>query len=350
MFRLPALILLFSFLACISNAQDARFSQYFVLPTWLNPALSGQYDGKFRLSGVYRDQWRGALDQPLSSFGFNADTKFNVQPKSATSDQVSVGLMLLNDRTRINDYNSNHISLSGAYHKVLNKYKESYLSGGVTFGITQFGFNYNDVTFGDQFNGVDGYTNPTDEIRPPNSVAVADLAVGIIYTTKFHPSAKLYIGAAAHHFNEPNKSFFNQLDQFSFPFDVEDGYPMRVTGYVMTAIDASKTTQWTPRIMYLAQGNVTEINMGTSFRKSFYTSRPSALHLGAMVNVADHLESFHLNSVSVLAGFEVSEMIVGLSYEYFLTEIAQTGTFGAFELSVSYVGNFEGEEDFCPKF
>lgn len=331
-------------------SQDSRFSQYFVMPTWLNPALSGQYDGKFKLSGVYRDQWRGALDEPMSVFGFNADTKFNLRPKSNNSDQVSVALLLLNDRTRINDFNTNHISLAGAYHKVLNYRNESYLSGGFSFGISQFGFNYNNFTFGDQFNGVNGYTNPSGEPRPPNSVAVADLGVGLNYTTKVSPSTKIYIGAAGHHVNQANRSFFNQIDDINFPFEKEDGYPLRFNAYLMSRIDVSKTGQIVPRLMYLAQANVTEINVGTTYRQAFYTTKPTALHLGGMINIGDHLESFHLNSLAAIVGFEINELIFGASYEYFINDIANTGTFGAFELSLSYTGDFEGEEDYCPKF
>lgn len=333
-----------------ASAQDSRFSQYFILPTWLNPALSGQYDGAYRLSGVYRDQWRGPLDQPMSVFGFNADTRFEVQKNKAASDRVSVALLLLNDRSRVNDFNTNHISLSGAYHKVLDVRSEQYISAGATFGISQFGFNYNNVTFGDQYDGVDGYTNPTGEPLPPNNIAVADLGLGVVYTNRFRPNAKLYFGVAGHHINQPNRSFFNQIEDIVFPFEKEDRYPLRLSAYLMTAIDVNKIDQITPRLLYLQQGDVSEINFGTTYKKGFYTSRPTALHLGAMVSVADHLESYHMNSVTALIGFEVSDLITGLSYEYFLNETNRFGTFGAFELSLTYVGNLVGEEDYCPKF
>ena len=36
---------------------DPHFSQYYVYPSWLNPALTGAFDGDYRVSGIYRNQW-----------------------------------------------------------------------------------------------------------------------------------------------------------------------------------------------------------------------------------------------------------------------------------------------------
>ena len=128
---LSIFLLTFLFLSTDCRAQDVRFTQYYTLSSWLNPALSGQYDGKYRLSALYRDQWRGALENSLSSFGFNADTQFDLKKGRQFSDKVSVGLLLLNDRSRINDFNTNHIDLSGAFHKLLDKQKKQILSFGI---------------------------------------------------------------------------------------------------------------------------------------------------------------------------------------------------------------------------
>lgn len=332
------------------TGQDVRFSQYFTLNSWLNPALSGQYDGKYRLSAIYRDQWRGALDESIASFGFGADTQFDVKKKRQFSDRVSVGLLLLNDRSRVNDFNSNHIDLNGAYHKLLNKQTNQYLSLGFSAGITQFGFNYNDVIFGDQFNGIDGYTGNTAELFPPNSVAVGDLALGLVFTSDIGENKSIQLGGSMHHFNQPNRSFFNQIDDVNLSFNTSDALPTRIGAFIMTHIDFSKTGRLTPRILWSKQHTTQEFHIGSSYRQMFYTTNNIAIHLGAYASVADHLESTHLNSVTGLIGFEVSEMIIGFSYEQLLDDLAKYKGFGSFELSVSYIGNYEDSGDFCPTF
>jgi len=44
-------------MASASRAQDPNFSQFFASPLTLNPALTGKFDGSFRVAGNYRNQW-----------------------------------------------------------------------------------------------------------------------------------------------------------------------------------------------------------------------------------------------------------------------------------------------------
>ena len=49
-----------AFLVCmasVASAQDPNFSQFFASPLTLNPALTGKFDGVYRIAGNYRNQW-----------------------------------------------------------------------------------------------------------------------------------------------------------------------------------------------------------------------------------------------------------------------------------------------------
>ncbi|MDX1683949.1 MAG: PorP/SprF family type IX secretion system membrane protein [Saprospiraceae bacterium] len=351
MLKQPLLICLILILtAATATSQDVRFSQYFTLSSWLNPGLSGQYDGKYRLSAIYRDQWRGTLDESIASFGFGADTQFDVRKKRQYTDKVSVGILLLNDRSRINDFNTNHIDLNGAYHKLLDNASNRYLSLGVSIGITQFGFNYNDVIFGDQFNGIDDYSQPTSELFPPNSVAVGDLSLGLVFSTDIDEDKNFRIGLSAHHFNQPNKSFFNQIEDVNLSFNTNDALPVRIGAFAMSQINMSKTARITPRIVWNRQHTVQEFHAGATYRQLFYTRKNTAVHLGVYASISDHLESTHFNSLTGLIGFEVQNMILGFSYERLMDDLSAFSGFGSFELSISYIGNFEDSGEFCPTF
>ncbi|MFZ9207484.1 MAG: type IX secretion system membrane protein PorP/SprF, partial [Sediminibacterium sp.] len=39
------------------SAQDPHFSQFFASPLTINPALTGKFDGKYRITSNHRNQW-----------------------------------------------------------------------------------------------------------------------------------------------------------------------------------------------------------------------------------------------------------------------------------------------------
>ncbi|HWC54182.1 MAG TPA: type IX secretion system membrane protein PorP/SprF, partial [Chitinophagaceae bacterium] len=55
--KLIVTLILCEALVSASNAQDPNFSQFFASPLTLNPALTGKFDGVYRVAGNYRNQW-----------------------------------------------------------------------------------------------------------------------------------------------------------------------------------------------------------------------------------------------------------------------------------------------------
>lgn len=77
-------------------SQDAHFSQFYASPLTLNPAIAGTYNGTFRISTIYRDQWRSALDNPLRTFAISGDVKFDLDYGSKNlPDIVALGITFL---------------------------------------------------------------------------------------------------------------------------------------------------------------------------------------------------------------------------------------------------------------
>ena len=59
------------------NAQvDPHFTQYYIHTSWLNPAMTGLFDGDYRIAGIYRNQW-GNVGSPFSTM-VNGLCKFRV--------------------------------------------------------------------------------------------------------------------------------------------------------------------------------------------------------------------------------------------------------------------------------
>src|ERR1041385_6461227 len=81
----------------ISVAQDPNFSQFFVSPLTLNPALTGKFNGDFRIAGNYRDQWP-AISKAFvtSTASFDAPILRN---RISELDTWGVGVMAMTDKT-----------------------------------------------------------------------------------------------------------------------------------------------------------------------------------------------------------------------------------------------------------
>ncbi|MEY4885315.1 MAG: hypothetical protein RL151_624, partial [Bacteroidota bacterium] len=101
------------------RAQDPHFSQFFTSPLTLNPALTGLFDGDFRVAGNFRNQWptiNNAFKTGTASIDFSL-LKDNIPE----NDRWSIGLLALNDRSVNRILNNNHYSVSTAYHKGLDE-------------------------------------------------------------------------------------------------------------------------------------------------------------------------------------------------------------------------------------
>ncbi|HNL40323.1 MAG TPA: PorP/SprF family type IX secretion system membrane protein, partial [Saprospiraceae bacterium] len=159
----------FSFSLAVFS-QDKHFTQFYAAPLTLNPALSGNFEGKYRVGMIYRDQWRSILDNPIKSFALGADLRFDAPGKSVYDDAVGLGILFFNDKVSVVDFNTTQIALSLAYHKALGVDNRQYLSIGLQGGLTQRSVNYESLNFNDEFEG-NGFTGPTSELLPENNIA-----------------------------------------------------------------------------------------------------------------------------------------------------------------------------------
>lgn len=345
---------LIMFMGMSANAQDVQFSQFYAHPLYLNPALTGSHAGTFRIMANYRDQWRGTIEQPFTTFSASGDMKFQLKQKrgaySRFNDVFAVGVQFTSDRVSDIDYNTNGISLSAAYHKMLEASNKQYLSLGILMGIAQRGINYEDLTFGDQWNGATGYSDPTAENLPSNSLAYNDIGIGLHYSITPDTDKSFYIGASLHHLNQPNVSFFNRdvrntstTEPFKLPskFSLHGGISLPMNDVV--AIQ--------PRAIYIQQGKASTFVVGTNFKYKFLDSNGVALHLGGWLRGSDNLTTFQPTDIILSAGYEKLGMLIGISYDIHLRQLSGTPLGqGMFELSIAYTGEHDNDTRICPSF
>ncbi len=332
-------------------AQDQHFTQFYASPLTLNPALAGSFSGTYRMSLIYRDQWRSALVNPFSTYSAAIDYRTPLRfKKRVLKDHIGVGVLFYNDRVPEVGFYHNQINLVGAYHKSLNHRKNEFLTLGIQWGFNQRNINYENLSFNDEFNGTDGYTLPGRETLPQNNFAFTDLAAGINYTYAPDRSIGFYAGAAMHHISEPQLSFY-QFEE-NPQFDVDNRLYRKYTAHVGLKIPMGERVQMLPRALVYSQGPHMAVNAGTNFRFLVSDISGTAIHLGAWARPAkDDQGAMRLDAVITMAGLEYQNFLLGFSYDatvsYWTTAGRRTG---AFELSIAYLGAFQNETVLCPRF
>src|SRR6476659_10443751 len=93
------LLFCFSLICCVFSlkAQDPNFSQFFVSPLTLNPALTGKFDGVFRVAGNYRNQWP-TINNAFTTYTISVDGSI-LKNRIAENDQLGVGVMAFSDKS-----------------------------------------------------------------------------------------------------------------------------------------------------------------------------------------------------------------------------------------------------------
>lgn len=329
-----------------SLAQDATFSQAFASPLSLNPALSGSFDGKLRLTSIYHNQWAGQLENPISSYAASMDLRFPLgRFKANKQNALGFGLLALTDRTPGTNMNSNILNISGAFHKSLNLQNTQFLSIGIQFGVLQRSLSYQTIYFSDQFNGVDGYSQLSAEDLPENNFAVGDLSLGVVYQVSNSNNLGFYTGISFHHLNAPNSSFY-RTEEFG---NINIATPIRYGAFVAARLPFGKVVQMLPRLNAGYQNNRLDGNAGTTFRFLIDKYKGTAMHIGSWIQ-ADFDENTNpqFNYLVGMVGIEYSNVLFGFSRDFSLqpTNLIRK----TWELSVAYLGNYDDELVLCPKF
>ncbi|MEM8586356.1 MAG: PorP/SprF family type IX secretion system membrane protein [Bacteroidota bacterium] len=348
-------LLLCGFTMANVSAQDQHFSQFFASPLTLNPALTGLFQGKYRVSFIHRQQWQQVLDSPYSTFSAAADFRYYLNPnKRRYKDAFGVGMLFYTDRVSSVNFSTNQIMLSGAFHKALDPRSHQTLSLGIQLGIAQRNLSYDELSFEDEFNGEDGYTIGVSDERdllPENNFAFGDYQIGLNYSYAPEDGLGIFLGAALHHIGEPEQSFFFEETEDE-PIQVSNKLPRRYSGYLNLRLPLGKYVEFHPRVLAYSQGPHLALNGGANFRFLFNQDRGLALHMGGWVRPVRSEEDISVSSAIALLGFEYSNFIVGFSYDIGLDQLPQNWRQrNSFEISVSYLGNADDTEAVpCPKF
>jgi type IX secretion system PorP/SprF family membrane protein len=309
---------------------DPHFTQYYVYPSWLNPALTGAFDGQYRLSGIYRNQW-GNVSAPFSTSGLSAEF--------TTGNNLNLGGSILNQTAGEGGYSYTTAYANFAYTGVkFGAMETGRLVFGIQAGLIQRKFDRNKLTFGDQWNPITGYnpgTTSADMLRR-TSAGSFDAAAGVVYFDAAPgKKANVFAGLSISHITKPQDDFAS-----------DDGsvIPMRYTAHGGVRIKLSDNFSLTPNLLYLKQGTAEEKMVGA------YASYSSSPELDLMIGANYRLKDM----ISPFIGFTFKNMVLGASYDINTSDLGKmVNGSNSFEISLSFIGRKDAktpEVDFvCPR-
>ena len=314
-----------------SNAQvDPHFSQYYVYPAWLNPALTGAFDGQYRISGIYRSQW-GNISSPFSTPGISADF--------TTDKNINWGVSALKQTAGNGGYSYTtaygNVAYTGARFGA-NQTKR--LTFGIQAGIIQRRFDRSKLTFGDQWNPITGYNpgNQSADVLTRTNATSLDIGAGLMFFDA-QPSQKanFFGGFSVSHLTKPD-------DKFGATGDAK--LPMRFTGHAGLRIAVSDVFSITPNFLYLKQGSAQEKMAGA------YGQYKASPDLDLMIGANYRFE----DAISPFVGFAYRNLVLGASYDINTSDLGKMANgSNSFEISLSFIGRKKTKtpevEFVCPR-
>jgi type IX secretion system PorP/SprF family membrane protein len=318
------------FIQDVKAQVDPHFSQYYVYPSWINPGLTGAFDGDYRVAGIYRNQWN-SVSSPFSTVGISADIP--------TNKNLNFGINLLNQTAGDGGYSYTTGYLSVAYTGIkFGKQGYQRLAFGVQGGFVGRKINPSKFQYGDQWLAGTGYSpsNPTGDFISKTSSTVFDAAAGILfYDADPTKKANLFVGFSASHLTQPTDPFANGTKQ---------NLPLRYTAHAGIKLALSERASIIPNLLYLRQGNAEEKMAGA------YAQLKAN-------DITDFLfgANYRLNDAVVpFVGLDYKNLVFGLSYDVNISDLGSAvKSANSFELSLSFVGKksykYNDQHFICPR-
>ena len=315
------------------SAQDIHFSQFYLSPLNLNPAMTGVMNCNVRLVANYRNQWSSVLrSNAYSTYSVSYDQRFPV----GRYDYFGIGGTFWGDRAGEADFKTLTAKLSASYSKKMGGDRNSgnYLVVGVEGGGAQRSLDFLKLRWGTQHDGLGHYQETLDPMEngfDRDNFIFADLAAGLLWFMVFDENNNLYLGGAYNHLNRSNQSFSST--------DVDLLYS-RYTFHAGGEFQMGRRLSLLPGVIVMSQGPSFQVNAGTSFRFLLSKGRNTnqSFQLGLWSRISNKIQTGVLNDAAIISTrFDYDNFSIGFSYDINVSPLKKASKAqGGFEFALVY--------------
>jgi len=300
------------------RAQDIHFTQYLASPLSLNPAETGHFDGNWRFSNNYRNQW-SSIGVPYKTISVGIDKPFRVK-KGA----IGLGLYFVNDKSSSAFLTENKVLLSFTYHlKFADKHN---LGIGVQGGYVVKSFQSNDLTFPSQFNESSGvFDNALDNNleQIDENIDYPDLNIGLVYSNNGQ-KIKPVVGFSVFHINSPKKSFLREDDKLA----------PRIVAHANLRYLLNKNIYIKPHALFMFHKGAKDVVAGI---EGGYLMPEKYLLDIIYLGVQSRTGFSTFDAISPVLGVGLFNFEIAVSYDLNISQLRSVSNMkGAFEISLIY--------------
>lgn len=296
-------------------AQDIHFSQYLSSPFNLNPALAGDFNGDYRLTGNYRNQWK-SITLPYKTYGIAGD-----MTRVAGLPNLSAGLSLYNDIAGDSRMNTIivQIPLSIGYAVTSDSAHSVYF--GIMPSYSRQQFDYSDLTFDNQYNYQTGRPDPgmaSGETWDRTAVSYINVAAGLRWSWAIRPRSRLDAGIGSYNLAGSEKYYCSDSKSDQRRYNVHVNYQQSI----------HEKVDIIPGALYSRQGQNSNLLLGSSLR--YIYNGQTAFHSGLWYRESD--------AFILCLGLTYQTLYAGFSYDINTSRLSEASrSRGAYEVSVIYV-------------
>jgi type IX secretion system PorP/SprF family membrane protein len=297
------------------NAQDFHLTHYDAAKIYLNPAMTGMFDGYYRIHANYRNQWTAVATKPFQT----AAVAFDMPVK-----RYGVGAQIMNNRAGFGNFNVLQLALSGAYDLQIDKANIHHVAFGMNAGVIQKSVNFGRLYWDSQYTLADGggfdASLPSGEAYNSDRDYLLNISAGALYYyardgARINP----FFGFSAFNINQPRESFYGYNNKLPVHFVVHTG----------TRIGINERLQLQARFLQMWQVNDRETVIGL-LANYYLQNSDSYLIFGPTFRNRD--------AMIIEAGLKHGSFTYRMSYDVNVSTLkAASNNRGGIEFSVIYV-------------
>lgn len=338
-FHLTFLIVILNFF--YMQAQDIHSSQFYSVPSGVNPAFTGFFSNDYFVAATYKTQY-GSISTPYQTIGATAEVSLlkNKRPNSI----LGVGTQIIHDRAGSTTFTTDIFNVNVSYLQVLDVNRKHVIGAGFQNGISLRKFDISKATFDNQFNGYDGFDqniNPNESGLNTRQIDY-NLAIGGLYSFSPKEHYNLFVSFSAFNLLQPNVSFYNEKENKLF---------RRYTAFAGGEFKLKDSWSMLPSVMYQKQGPHHEAVFGSFVRYGLIKSRKErlAINVGAWYRLND--------AIIPAVKLEYKGFNLTMNFDVNVSKLSKVSRFnGGGEITISYSGFMFKEHVkpakplFCPAF